>query len=128
MVIYNLTQHAASAEQLAAGVVDLEGDLRTLMVAALTFHVMPDLETVMAHSEMLATVMKVLDPDLSGEVQFMIGGAPYLMAAMVEYSPCYTMVFAYSERVSEEQVLDGVCRKVSVFKHLGFVPMFTSMS
>jgi hypothetical protein len=34
------------------------------------------------------------------------------------------MVFAYSERVSEEvHDADGSVRKINVFKHLGFVQM-----
>ena len=72
--------------------------------------------------------MKELDPDLKGEVQFMVGGAPYLMAALTEYAPIFPMLFAASDRVSEEVVqADGSVRKVNIFKHLGFIPMFCNM-
>lgn len=41
MSILNLTQHAATPDQVAAGVVDLTGPARDALVAALTFETLP---------------------------------------------------------------------------------------
>jgi len=54
----------------------------------------------------------------------MIGGAPYLMGhlAAVLHKVGVRPLFALSDRVSEEVPLsDGTVKKVSVFRHLGFV-------
>ncbi len=40
-MIINLTQHAATPDQAAAGVVDLEGEERTELVRLLTFEDLP---------------------------------------------------------------------------------------
>ncbi len=41
-MIINLTQHAATAEQVAVGVVDLPAEQREALIDALTFESIPD--------------------------------------------------------------------------------------
>ena len=116
MKIINLTQHAASEEQIEAGVVDHRpGALRAL----LTFAELPSAEDVKARAEALANLASLTRASAA-----MIGGAPYLMAPLETalrergIKPLY----AFSRRESVEQVqADGSVRKVAVFRHMGFV-------
>ena len=125
-MIVNLTQHPASPEQRAAGVVDLpEADLPRLR-ELLTFDVPPsDCELwVRAHQlALMAASMCAGEPHALRRV--MCGGAPFLMEVLARYlrdlgmRPCY----AFSRRESVE-VADpdtGAVTKRSVFRHLGFV-------
>ena len=122
--IVNLTQHIATADQVKAGVVEPTAEQKAVIVSALNFSEIPNVHDMKIKSDELASIMSQYDPDLSGDVKFMIGGAPYLMAALVDWAPVYEMVFAFSERISEEQHMpDGSVRKVNVFKHQGFIPM-----
>lgn len=124
MKIINLTQHAATQEQFDAGVIEVYSEFKDRLLEALNFSTIPTVQEVRVSAAELANIMKAYDGDLTGEVKFMVGGAPYLMAELVGWAPIYNMVFAYSERVSEEQhMADGSVRKVNVFKHKGFVPM-----
>lgn len=126
-MILNLTQHAATAEQLAVGVVDLEADRKAYVSELLTFVGLPTMAEVLDKAQTLAAFAYVVGEAEAAEgeeVCAMIGGAPFLMAALESelkssgIKPCY----AFSERVSEEQPqADGSVRKVNVFKHVGFV-------
>jgi hypothetical protein len=121
--IINLTQHPATKEQLAAGVVDVcnEEALRGL----LTFNECP------THQEVVDRAVQIVKlATESSETQgmafmyAMIGGAPYLMRPLETALLCagITPVYAFSKRVSEEKVMpDGSVQKVNVFKHIGFV-------
>jgi len=127
-MIINLTQHPATQQQIDAGVVDLEGSDLGMLIELLTFTSLPSPVDVESRAEGLALIMMKFDPDLTNEVSFMVGGAPYLMAELKGYAPVYKLVFAYSERVSNEVVNnEGVVVKTNLFKHLGFVPMSASM-
>lgn len=117
MCIINLTQHAETTEQIAAGVVPatFAGRLPDL----LTFDSLPSPLEIRQRAEVIAS----LAAD-SGAQAAMIGGAPFFMAALeralrtVGIAP----VYAFSERVSEEQTQpDGSVRKINVFRHVGFV-------
>lgn len=115
--LINLTQHAASAEQLAAGVVEPTDKARVQEL--LTFEGLPSGDEILARAKALAAVAADGGADAA-----MIGGAPYLMASL-EWAlkqRGITPLYAFSVRESTEQVLpDGTVRKVAVFKHLGFV-------
>jgi hypothetical protein len=125
MITFNMTQHEASAAQLKAGVVELAEIYKTTLLEALNFEGVPTSDDVAYSAQLIAGLMDEHDPDLTGQVQFMMGGAPYLMAALTQYAPVYRMVFACSNRVSEEKHMpDGSVRKVNVFKHIGFTPMY----
>lgn len=117
MTILNLTQHPASAEQIAGGVVEPtdKGSLRSL----LTFVGMPSKSDVKDRAKKIAEVASE-----EGFEAAMIGGAPYLMAPLQEALKAagVTPLYAYSERKSEEFTDEnGEVKKRGVFRHLGFV-------
>jgi len=123
-MILNLTQHAATAEQIAAGVRDVvqhHGE-REKLKSLLTFESLPSAEEVYDRADAIADLAQSYFVDVA-----MICGAPYLMGALERAlnKRGIKPVYAFSERVSEEQVQeDGSVRKVNVFKHIGFVEVW----
>ena len=131
MVILNLTQHPASAEQKSAGVVDLTGqnleDLRNL----LNFNTKPSISELEERASSLVTLIervRFLDDDGLHEdgtvIYVMIGGAPYLMSHLESAITDSDRIFLYSfsKRVSvEETQPDGSVIKTNVFKHVDFI-------
>jgi hypothetical protein len=111
-VIINLTQHAASAEQVEDGVV--EPTNKAAVQSAITFDAIPTVEEMAQRAGFLANIAKE-----SGAKKAMIGGAPFFMSALERalIGSGITPVYAFSIRESVEK--DGV--KTSVFKHAGFV-------
>ena len=121
-MIVNLTQHAASAEQIEAGVIDMVGkDLESLK-ALLTFEELPSAEEIDRRAREITRLAK---DALFGqpEKKAMIGGALWLMAPLSFYlkSAGINPVFAFSKRESVERIVDGKTVKTNVFKHIGFV-------
>lgn len=115
--ILNLTQHAATAEQLAAGVVE-PADKREVS-ALLTFESLPSGEEVITRAEKLAQIAKT-----AGVEHAMIGGAPYLMGPLEEalWEVGVAPRYSFSTRESVEQTQpDGSVQKVAVFRHTGWV-------
>lgn len=116
----NLTQHAATPDQVAAGVVDLEGMDAAALRRLLTFRDLPDREDVLAAAEAIAAIAKA-----HGASAAMIGGAPFLMGPLeIELKLAgITPLYAFSRRESVDETLpDGSVRKTAVFRHEGFVP------
>lgn len=121
MHILNLTQHPATNDQIAAGVIDLPERTRALLQDALTFNELPMAATLQARADSIA----IMAAGHSGQFRSaMIGGAPYFMPYLeralwdVDIRPLY----AFSRRESVERLLpDGTVEKVSVFKHAGFI-------
>lgn len=123
-MIVNLTQHQASADQVAAGVVDLPPGERARLVALLTFETPPSEAEIIDRADEIALIANAAVPEEDYQYA-MIGGALWLMsplaAALREQR--IEPVFAFSVRDTEEQKqADGSVRKVSVFRHAGFVP------
>jgi hypothetical protein len=121
MAILNLTQHAATPEQIAAGVVDPPDDLRQRIRELLTFDEVPTPGEIEERATRLARI--AADSGYVFETA-MIGGAPWLMPALERalVTRGIAPVYAFSAReVVEEQVPDGSVRKVAVFRHRGFV-------
>ncbi len=121
MAILNFTQHAATAEQVAAGVIDLmQHDLASLK-ELLTFTSLPTSDDVRNRAYDIAKLAENLFAE-----QVMIGGAPFLMPVLqVELQKRgITVLYAFSERVSIEKIVDGVVVKTNEFKHSGFVEVF----
>ena len=121
-MILNLTQHAASAEQIEAGVIDFVGkDLESLK-ALLTFKDIPSAAEIDRRAQEITRLAK---DALFGqpERKAMIGGALWLMAPLTFYLKAagISPVFAFSKRESVEEVIDGKTVKTNVFKHVGFV-------
>lgn len=120
--IANLTQHAASPEQLSAGVQNLIDDgavIRQLLTLSERELVAPAAELRKNLEERAATLAGIVSR--LGYTSAMIGGHPMLMfflgRALREKR--IEALIAVSERVS----VDGPNgTKTSVFKHLGFCP------
>lgn len=122
-MILNLTQHQATADQLAAGVVDFNGATRAKLSALLTFDNLPTMAEVSEIAEAIAdlAIYQGETEENGIPTRAMIGGAPFLMPTLeraliaVGITPCY----AFSKRVVIKEV-DGVKERI-VFKHEGFV-------
>jgi hypothetical protein len=119
MNILNLTQHAATEDQLASGVIDLQGDLKAALVAAITFPAIYDHEELVSRAKRVLGLVKDARIDC-GHV--MIGGMPSFMPVLQEVLQAagYRVGYACTDRVSVD-VPDGNggVRKTSVFKHVG---------
>lgn len=115
--ILNLTQHLATPEQIAQGVIEPED--KAEVQHHLTFDCIPDKDVIIFKATMLSGIARK-----SGAKKAMIGGAPYLMSTLEAFLKAdgITPVYAYSERKSQEQHMpDGTVRKVNVFEHIGFI-------
>ena len=122
-MILNLTQHPATTEQIEAGVVDLPDSVRPALIGWLTFSQLPSREEIEDRAEALALLADSLLPE-EGNPAAMIGGAPYLMAALEAAlrNQRIRPLYAFSRRESIEQVLpDSTVRKTSIFRHAGFI-------
>ena len=128
-MIINLTQHAATAEQVAVGVVDLPAEQREALIDALTFESIPDAGEIRARAHDIAELacFNGLGGD-DGDDPFpshaMIGGALWLMPPLAKELRLRSIepVFAFSVRETEEKVQpDGSVKKVAIFRHAGFV-------
>jgi hypothetical protein len=125
----NLTQHAATPEQVAAGVHDLPEAERAALVALLTFDSLPGRAEIEARAHALAELaccngLAGDEGDDPHPAKAMIGGAPYLMAALEAELRARHIepVYAFSVRESVEQTQpDGSVRKINVFRHTGWV-------
>jgi len=117
MAILNLTQHNATPEQVAAGVFEPTTEVKAQIVELLNFNELPSRGFVYKRAEALVSL-------IPKGCSVMIGGAPFLMSPLVAVLDKYGIefVYAFSARVSTEEVQpDGSTKKVSVFKHIGFV-------
>lgn len=124
MIILNLTQHSATPDQIAAGVVDPPADLHAQVRAALTFTELPAAEMLRAAARTLSRLARQ-GADLTGGDLVMVGGPGWLMPVLAARLRLEGLepVHAFSRRESaEEKQADGSIRKVAVFRHLGFVP------
>lgn len=121
-MIINLTQHPATAEQVAVGVVDLPAGERATLIDLLTVDALPSAAEISdrcADIAMLAAMSSEQHPEAA-----MIGGAPWMMArlegALADQG--IKAIYAFSVRKSAEQTMtDGTVRKVNIFQHAGFV-------
>lgn len=115
--IINLTQHSATPEQVAAGVIEPANKAEVQSV--LTFRGAPSATEISDRAAKLAEVAQQ-----SGCSAAMIAGAPYLMGAL-ERALCKVGVkplYSFSTRESvETQQPDGSVVKTNVFRHAGWV-------
>jgi len=118
MKIVNITQHTAVSDQLAAGVVELNADLRLVVSGLLTFDSLPTKAEILERAEKLAQLV-----ESEGFTTAMIGGAPWFMAELERQlaKAGVKAVYAFSQRVSVEDIVDGTVIKRAIFKHVGFV-------
>ncbi len=132
MRILNLTQHQATAEQIAAGVEDMHEKESEKLKKLLTFDEIPSEDGILNRARAIAFLaasqnFAVCDDDeaVKPYTHAMIGGAPFLMSALESclLDDFLTPVYAFSQRQSVEELQeDGSVKKVNVFKHAGFVP------
>lgn len=131
-MILNLTQHPATPDQVADGVVDLTGDALLALKDALTFNHLPTIGEIRDRADWIAALAsdyitkKGLRPDV-GRPEAMIGGAPFLMAPLERalLNRKIDPVYAFSQREVVEQIDDqGQVSKKSVFRHLGFITLY----
>lgn len=132
-MIINLTQHAASPEQLAAGVVDLPDQYADKLRELLTFGEMPLASEVWNRARDIADLVDRycadeginFDCDRAYWPAVMIGGAPFLMGPLetvIQVDLNLEVLYAFSRRESVEEVQpDGSTVKRAVFRHVGFV-------
>ena len=127
--ILNLTQHAATAEQLADGVVEPTPEVRAEIVALLTCDDLPTPAQIDSRARCLAysacAWLRANNPAQGIAANAaMIGGAPWLMESLATALRRANVrpVFAFSKRESVEQVqADGSVRKVASFRHVGWI-------
>ena len=118
--ILNLTQHAPTQEQIAAGVI--QSVAHSEIQRLLTFSSLPTQEEILERAGALAEI--ATGAKAGGVGYAMIGGAPYLMGALEEALRRRDIipVYAFSVRESVEETMpDGSVRKTQVFRHAGFV-------
>lgn len=121
MRILNLTQHAATDDQLDAGVVDMADWKAYLLRAYLSFDSVPTRELVEERAMKIAALAVV---ESERPLAAMIGGAPWLMAPLERAlrDRDIPALYAFSLRESVEETLpDGSVRKINVFRHAGFI-------
>jgi hypothetical protein len=120
MKILNLTQHAATADQIAAGVFDAAPEVRAQICALLTSDECPKPWDIADRAKALVAIADQHRP-LDG---VMIGGAPWLMGALesaLRYAGMHPRYF-FSRRESVEQTqAGGSVKKINVFRHVVWV-------
>ena len=124
--IINLTQHNATPEQIAQGVVEPSPFMKERVRELLTFDEPPDpAEIIRRAEEFAALAYEIVTAEYDAEtVTVMVGGAPFFISALERELMFRGMdpVYAFSMRESIDQAQeDGSVRKVAVFRHLGFV-------
>jgi len=119
MTILNLTQHVATREQVIAGVEEPPEGVKGLIGSLLTFDNVPTNEELRSRAIALAQIAKAARVGAA-----LVGGAPFMMAALEAalLERGIEPLYSFSQRVSVEETLpDGTIRKVSSFRHAGFV-------
>lgn len=117
-MIFNLTQHEATEEQVADGVVDPDEDVKKEIKNLLTFDDIPSDAEMQERSRKLAEITQA-----SGYKTAMIGGASWFMSTLEKtlVDKGISFVYAFSKRVSVEETVNGEVIKRTKFKHIGFV-------
>jgi len=121
-MILNLTQHPATAEQLAAGVIDLPAAERAALSALLTVDDLPTAKEVADRCHDIAVIAATAFEQHPAKA--MIGGAPWMMRALEDalIDQGIQPIYAFSRRESVETPQpDGRVIKTNVFRHVGFV-------
>ena len=129
MTIINLTQHAATPDQVAAGVLDLQGDNLQRLKALLTFDSMPSHDDMVGRADKIALLAIGAGGATRYASSVMIGGAPFFMPILQKalQDARYNVVYAFTKRVSKDVAQpDGTTTKTSVFQHAGFIYAYAS--
>ena len=119
--ILNLTQHTATADQVAVGVIEQP---HPAVKPLLNFNTLPTLAEIKLRASQIAAIAADEIALENAERKAMIAGAPFFMSSLEEAlkNVGITPVYAFSVRESVEvHNEDGSVSKQNVFKHLGFV-------
>lgn len=132
-MIINLTQHMATPEQGALGVVDLPEAYseRADLVRLLTIEELPSAEDLYCRADQLVDLVRESSLDVPIGTAVMIGGAPYLLAHLERalIVAGYRPVYAFSRRESVDSPgADGRVTKTAVFRHAGWVMVASPVS
>ena len=129
-VILNLTQHAATPEQLKAGVVDLSERKLSELKVLLTFDSIPSAAELKDRAEKIERLAVSFLCEITPENELlddvdlaaMIGGAPFFMATLESHlkERAIRPLYAFSRRDSVEVATPEGVVKQAVFRHLGF--------
>ena len=129
-VILNLTQHAATTEQLKAGVVDLSERKLSELKVLLTFDNIPSAAELKDRAEKIERLAVSFLCEITPENELlddvdlaaMIGGAPFFMATLESHlkERAIRPLYAFSRRDSVEVATPEGVVKQAVFRHLGF--------
>jgi hypothetical protein len=127
-LIINLTQHATTGEQRAAGVKDLPEEFREELLKLITFEEIPSPSEMRERAHRILALFERAGETLIQEenegIAAMIGGAPFFSSTLEEtfLKGGVSTLYAFSKRESVERILpDNTVRKESVFRHAGFV-------
>lgn len=127
MKILNLTQHLATPDQLAAGVVDISERHREWLLAEITFEDPPSAQEMLSRARQIVCLVQHYvkkDGGVWRHPAVMIGGAPYFMPMLqrvLKEEGC-KVLYAFTRRESVDTIApDGSIHKTSVFRHAGFV-------
>lgn len=119
--ILNLTQHVATSDQIEAGVVEPEAEMKKEIQRLLTFDELPSRLELLKRADDLTALASQCG---AGCAMVMIGGAPFFMPSLEKalfydnIRPCYS----FSKReVTETTSADGKITKTAIFKHVGWV-------
>lgn len=116
----NLTQHNATPEQVAQGVVELPSDVKEELKKLLTFNTLEETAELNERAYKIARIAKE-----HGAERAMIGGAPFFMPTLESMLALgdISAHYAFSQReVVETTLPNGSVEKKAIFKHVGFVP------
>jgi hypothetical protein len=126
-MILNLTQHPATPEQVAQGVVDLPADLRVQLSRLLTVDELPSRGEIEERCDAIAALVFETETETdNAPASVMIGGAPWMMVHLVKalrIAGVVQCLAAFSKRESVERIdpSTGAVTKTAVFRHVGFL-------
>lgn len=116
-MILNLTQHVATMEQAAAGVVEPAD--KAAIQALITFDDLPKPGQLCVAAAAVADIAAQASAEAA-----MIGGAPFFMAPLEHALRARGIkaLYAFSKReAADVPQADGSIRKTQVFRHIGFM-------
>lgn len=125
--LVNLTQHALTQEQKDS--VDTVIEPRGMDIF-LNFDEMPTADVIDGRAyQMFDCVIAMLESTgiYTGDCTVLLGGAPFFMSACekVALSYGFQYCYAFSKRISQETIqADGTVKKISKFKHEGWIGPF----
>lgn len=123
MRILNMTQHEATRDQIAAGVVQPVRADHERVKEIITFEELPELSQLKWRARRFAELARALLQKYGCEA-VMIGGTPYFAAeqerALWESGIRFCYAFSQRDSIDETQP-DGSVVKRTVFKHAGFI-------